>query len=237
MHLFYLHGFASSAGSSKAAFFAAKLREHGLALHTPDFNVPDFSTLTVTRMVDQVVAEIEALPPGPVVLIGSSLGAFVAVAVAGRLKSAPTGAAGAGSVTSASAPGGRQVDRLVLLAPALEFATRRDFQLGDRSLEEWERTGTTNVFHYGYGRVVPVHYALYVDACGYDCLNAALDLPIQVFMGRKDSVVDPAGVERWARRRPNVELHLLDDDHQLGASLEFMWREMHRFLALQTPNS
>src|SRR3990170_3172652 len=80
--IFYLHGFASSPRSSKAAFLGAKLHELGLELHTPDFNAPDFSTLTISRMVEQVGTAIDAGPAGPVTLIGSSLGAFVAVQTA-----------------------------------------------------------------------------------------------------------------------------------------------------------
>ena len=215
MHVFYLHGFASSAKSTKAAFLASKLREHGVALHTPDFNEPDFSTLTVTRMVGQVRSAIAALPPGRVVLIGSSLGAFVAVQTA-----------------VAQAASGAPIDRMVLLAPALDFSGNRTRDLGDRKLAEWEATGQLNVFHYGFGRVMPVHYELFADACGYDCLGAELPMPILVFQGRRDTAVDPAMVESWASPRPNVELHLLDDDHQLGASLDDMWQEMRRFLGL-----
>jgi pimeloyl-ACP methyl ester carboxylesterase len=215
MHVFYLHGFASSAKSTKAAFLASKLREHGVPLHAPDFNEPDFSTLTVSRMVGQVRSAIAALPPGRVVLIGSSLGAFVAVQTA-----------------VAQAASGAPIDQMVLLAPALDFSGNRTRDLGDRKLAEWEATGHLNVFHYGFGRVMPVHYELFADACGYDCLGADLPMPILVFQGRRDTAVDPAMVEAWARPRPNVELHLLDDDHQLGASLEHMWQEMRRFLEL-----
>jgi uncharacterized protein len=68
--IFYLHGFASSARSSKAAFFATRLRELGMELRTPDFNEPDFSTLTISRMIQQVIAEIDAQPGVPRVLIG-----------------------------------------------------------------------------------------------------------------------------------------------------------------------
>ena len=212
MHYFYLHGFASSARSSKAAFFAARLAAAGVELHTPDFNQPEFSTLTVTRMVDQVTNAIDALPPDRVALIGSSLGAFVAVQTALRR------------------PG--QVARMVLLAPALDFSGNRVRDLGDRGLEDWERTNRLEVFHYGYGRIIPVHYDLYTDANRYDCLTAQLAMPVQIFQGRRDTAVDAVAVEGWARGRPNVELHLLDDDHQLLASLDYIWTEAERFLQL-----
>lgn len=203
MHVFYIHGFASSARSSKAAFFASKLEPRGIPLHCPDLNEPDFSTLTITRMIDQVDRAVHALPEGPVALIGSSLGAFVAVQAAVRL------------------PG--RVDRLVLLAPALDFGGNRMRDLGDRGLDDWRRTNQLNVFHHGYGRMMPVHYELYADARRYDSMRVDLAMPIQVFQGRRDTAVDPDAVERWSRARPNVELHMLDDDHQLLASLEYIW--------------
>ena len=211
MRIFYLHGFASSARSSKATFFASKLRELGVELHTPDFNEPDFSTLTITRMVDQVGKVIESAPD-PVVLIGSSLGAFVAVQVALKY------------------PG--RVARMVLLAPALDFGGNRMRSLGDVGLDEWKRRNRLEIFHYGYGRMMPVHYELYEDARRHDCVGAALAMPIQVFQGRRDDAVDPDSVERWSLARPNVELHMLDDDHQLTASVGYVWEEMKRFLEL-----
>jgi uncharacterized protein len=212
MHVFYLHGFASSARSGKATFIGARLRELGIALHTPDFNEPDFSTLTITRMVRQVSAAIDELPADRVALIGSSLGAFVAVQVA------------------VARP--KVIDRLVLLAPALDFGGNRLRSLGSVGVEEWQRTNQLAVFHYAYGRMMNVHYELYADARRYDCVNAQLAMPIQVFQGMRDDAVDPVSVEQWSRARPNVELHILDDDHQLTASLEYMWREMSRFLEL-----
>jgi pimeloyl-ACP methyl ester carboxylesterase len=211
MHIFYLHGFASSADSTKARYFAARLGARGIPVQTPDLNHPDFSTLTITRMVNQVVAGVDALQDGhPVVLIGSSLGAFVAVQVALKRPD--------------------RVGRMILLAPALDFGGNRMRDLGDRGLDEWKATGQLNVFHYGYGRMAPVGYELYSDACGYDCINATLRMPIQIFQGRQDTAVDPASVERWARARESVELHLLDDDHQLARSLDDIWRSIDRLI-------
>ena len=48
--------------------------------------------------------------------------------------------------------------------------------------------------------------------------------------------VDPDVVERWSKARPNVELHMLDDDHQLTASVGLIWEEMKRFLRLKPEN-
>jgi hypothetical protein len=210
MRVMYLHGFASSSKSSKASSFAARLAPHGIALDAPDLNEPDFSTLTVTRMLGQVGERIRA-GTDSVALIGSSLGGFVAVQAALQH---PT-----------------RVTRLVLLAPALQFAANRMRELGVE-LEKWQASNRVDVFHYGYGRMMPVQYGLYEDALRYDSLTAKLSQPVQVFQGRRDDAVDPVAVEQWCRSRPNVELHLLDDDHQLLRSLDFIWRRMAKFLSL-----
>ena len=211
MRVLYLHGFASSAQSSKAKFFRDRLGALGIEVVTPDFNEPDFSTLTITRMLAQVGAELDKSSE-PVALIGSSLGAFVAVNAAAQERA--------------------RVDRMILLAPALDFGGNRMRDLGDRGLEEWQRTDMLQVFHYGYGRLVPVHYELYSDATKYDAFNATVEQPVLIFQGTRDTSVDPATVERWAAARSNVELHLLDDDHQLLSSLEVIWAGSARFLGV-----
>jgi hypothetical protein len=196
MHVFYLHGFASSALSKKAAFFASRLAPYGLALHCPDFNEPDFATLTVSRMIAQVAARLAALPPGPVALIGSSMGG------------------------------------LVLLAPAFEFAANRMRSLVGDHLDEWKASDQLEVFHYGFGKPMTVGYALYEDALQYDSDALESWQPTVVFQGSRDESVDPASVVQWSRCRPNVTLHLLDDDHQLIGSLDRIWEETARFLGL-----
>src|SRR5437899_7315826 len=78
--VFYLHGFASSPKSTKVGYFRERLREHGIEVHCPDFNRPDFSSLTMTRMLEQLGAELARIDgtrgdaDGPVALVGSSLG-------------------------------------------------------------------------------------------------------------------------------------------------------------------
>ncbi len=211
-HIFYLHGFASSAQSKKAAYFGERLRAHGLTLRTPDFNQPAFESLTMTRMLDQTAAAIERLEPGPIALIGSSLGAVVAIHTAGRM------------------PG--RISRLVLLAPALAFARDGHGFLAPDRVARWRASGSLEVFHFGYGGTRPLHYEFYEDSQRYDVMEVGLRQPVLIFQGMHDEAVDFRGVEQYAAVRPNVTLALLEDDHQLMASLSRIWDDMAPFLGL-----
>lgn len=210
-HVFYLHGFASGASSTKARWLAERLAPHGVQLLCPDFNLPDFSSLTVSRMIADVERWMATLDDGPVALIGSSLGALVAYHVA------------------AANP---RVDRLILLAPALDIAPSLRRGLGAAKVDDWQRSGSLEVFHYGYNEPRRVHYTLLEDAGRYDPFTTPLRIPVLAFQGRRDEAVSPEMVQRFAATRPNVELHLLNDDHQMIASLPFIWEHTARFLGL-----
>jgi pimeloyl-ACP methyl ester carboxylesterase len=212
MNVFYLHGFASSARSRKAAFLAERFASRGIALRCPDFNEPEFSSLTVTRMLDRLAREIANVDREPVVLIGSSLGAVVAIHTAARLA--------------------ERIDRLVLLAPAVMFPKDADRVLGADRVAEWRQSGTLDVLHHGDGVTRPLNYAFYEDGLRYDATTAIVTQPTRVFQGLRDEAVDHRIVEQWAAPRPNVHLTLLDDDHQLHASLPVIWSEMTAFLGV-----
>lgn len=223
----YLHGFASSARSSKAAFFANRLSAQGVRLVTPDFNEPDFENLTITRMIRQVRETLDGLPPGPAAVIGSSLGAFVAVHAAA--------AQDAWGLVA-------RIDRLVLLAPALDFGRTRLANIGDAGVARWKETDRLEVFHHAFGRTMPLRYALYEDAGRYDSFAVSLSLPTLILQGTRDEVVDPQVSVRWAAGRPNVRLQFVEDDHQLLSSLETIWMATFSFLrtdhgSVRTPAS
>ncbi|HEX5216802.1 MAG TPA: YqiA/YcfP family alpha/beta fold hydrolase [Vicinamibacterales bacterium] len=215
-HVLYLHGFASSPQSSKAARFERELAAHGIGCSCPDFNQPAFETLTVSRMLDQTRAAIAVAPPGAIGLIGSSLGAFVAV-------------------HAANDPAMRaRIARLILLAPALDFGGNRLRQLGDHGIEEWRRTGKLQVFHYAHNEPRDVGFALYEDAARYDAFVVEPAMPTLVFQGTRDASVSPDMVRQWCAGRPSIDLRLLDDEHQLTASMDGIWAESARFLGFSS---
>lgn len=218
MDVIYLHGFASSSNSTKAGYLAERLRGRGVTLRSPDFNQPDFRTLTVTRMLDQLEAEVGAgiagpmTPVSPVTLVGSSLGGTLAVLAAERMAA--------------------RVDRMVLLAPAVVFAKAGHRLLPPERIEEWRRHGAIPFFHYAYGEERLLNYTFFEDTLHYDAFGATFSQPTLIFQGLRDASVDARTVELFARARPNVTLSLLDDDHQLVASLPRIWNEMEAFLGL-----
>jgi len=203
--LVYLHGFASGPGSTKAQYFRARLAALGVPLEIPDL-APDFTHLTVSGML-AVVESI--LARGPAILLGSSLGGYLAALAATRHPAAVRG--------------------LVLFAPAFGFAERWETRIGKKALDRWRAARTAPVYHYGFGHEVPLDIELLDDARRYPDEPDA-DVPTLVFAGRKDDTVPLAAIERFGALRPRRELVVLDAGHEMTEVLEPMWERILPFL-------
>ena len=212
--IYYLHGFASSAKSTKALYLAERLRQHGLTPHCPDFNEPDFATLTLTRMLDRLDREMTAAAgQEPATLIGSSLGGTLAILAAASF--------------------GARIDRLVLLAPAVMLARDGHHLLPPERIAEWQRLGRMPFFHYGDNAERMLNFTFYEDSFRYNPFDATFSQPAMVFQGMHDASVDPRAVEAFARTRPNVTVSLLEDEHQLTKSLPRIWEGIAAFLEIE----
>jgi pimeloyl-ACP methyl ester carboxylesterase len=204
--LAYLHGFASSPGSTKASFLRARLEDLGLALAVPEL-APDFRRMTITSELAVVEPLLE---DGPTILLGSSLGGYLAALLAERH---PDRVAG-----------------LVLFAPAFGFAARWERRLGSDALQRWRRGGTIDVYHYGTQREEPLSIALLDDARTHP-EEPDPPCPALIFAGRRDDAVPLDAVERFAHARAGRELVVLDAGHELTEVLEPIWQLTHGFLA------
>ena len=75
MRILYLHGFASGPTSQKARFFRDRFAEKGITLEIPELDGGDFEHLTIGRQL-LIIENLAA--GGPVSLIGSSMGGYLA---------------------------------------------------------------------------------------------------------------------------------------------------------------
>jgi hypothetical protein len=206
MRVLYLHGFASGPTSSKGRFFREKFGALGVEVETPDLEAGDFAGLTLTRQLEAIDQCVQARRFE--VLIGSSLGGYLAALYAARHP-------------------GRF--RLVLLAPGFGFAQRWPERLGAKAVREWRKRGWLEVYHYGRKQSCRIGYQLLEDGSKYEIHPDVRD-PTLILHGVRDEVVPLAWSEEFAAGRPHVRLVRLESDHQLLDALDRMWEEVEAFL-------
>jgi uncharacterized protein len=209
MRIVYLHGFASSPQSGKARFFAEKFGALGVPFTAPQLDEGNFEGPTISGQLGVVEREVRG---EPVVLMGSSLGGYLAALYAARHQ---------------------EIEKLVLLAPAYQFPTRWRARYSAEELELWRRRGTIPFFHYGFKEERGLGFQMVEDARKYED-EPAFRQPALVLHGLKDDVVPAALSKAFAERHPNVTLRLLDSGHELTDVLEDLWMETATFLEFQS---
>ena len=203
--ILYLHGFASGPSSSKARFFRECLKAAGAGVEVPDLAEDDFEHLTITGQLRVIERTARG---GPVSLIGSSMGGYLAALYAARHP---------------------EVARAVLLAPAFGFARRWAERLGAPAVDEWRRTRTIEVFHYGDNRPRALDYGLLEDGARYEDYPE-FEQPALIFHGAKDDVVPARYSEEFTAARANVHLEILDSGHELLDVLDYMAPKVTAYL-------
>ena len=199
----YFHGFASSPGSAKITALRPLLAPHGIELNTPDLNVPSFEKLDWDAIVAYAAAMAHATPPRA--LVGSSLGALVALAVAARLWT-----------------GRIACPPLVLIAPALGAA--------DRWKEKLPPGDPITVFNYARAADAPIHRRFFEQMNEVRVDEQPPPARVTVVMGRLDETVPFDLVEkRWkeweasGRLAPGSKfIELAEGDHGLVPHAEII---------------
>jgi pimeloyl-ACP methyl ester carboxylesterase len=203
--ILYLHGFASGPQSSKARYFRQLLEAAGAQVAVPDLADGDFERLTITGQLAVIGRAADA---GPVSLIGSSLGGYLA------------------SLYAARHP---EVRRVVLMAPAFGFAQRWPERLGPAEVAAWRRAGTIDVFHYAENRHRKLGYQILADGERYEAYPDFAQ-PALIFHGSHDDAVPVRYSEDFAAAHPNATLEVLDAGHDLLNVLDYMAPKITRFL-------
>jgi len=200
----YLHGFASSPNSGKAQFFRRKFAAAGVPMEIPQLDEGNFEGLTISGQLKVIE---RAVGGKPAILMGSSLGGYLAALYAARHPA---------------------IERLVLLAPAFQFPRRWRERY---SAEDWKRDGFMPVFHYGDGRERRLGYQFVEDSARYED-EPLFSQPALILHGVHDPVVPAAISSAYAGLHSNVKLVLMESGHELTDVLDPMWTQIAGFLSV-----
>ncbi|MCP3393807.1 alpha/beta hydrolase [Bradyrhizobium sp. CCGB12] len=211
--LVWLGGFKSDMQGGKALALDAWASEHGRAVVRFDYSGHgesggDFADGTIGRWLEESVAVFERFCEGPQVLIGSSMGGWMALLLAREIKKRTSTASLAG---------------LVLIAPAPDFTEELMWKNFPPAVkQEIETKGMwLRPSDYGDGSPYPITRNLIEEGRNHLVLGSAIDLgcPVRILQGAKDPDVPWQHAFALTHRLPadDVVLTMIQDgDHRLS---------------------
>lgn len=203
----YVHGFRSDCSGAKATALAEYARVRGRSWVRFDLSGHGrsggaFFDQRLSTWFGDVTAVAARFAPRPLVLVGSSLGGWLAVLVAAR----------------SALP----VRGLVLLAPAFNFLQRCQMLLPAPVSAQWQRDGELTLAdpYGGPGATYRLAYGLIEEAAAFDVLSTAVTLacPVIIIHGAADALVPVAVSEAFMMQvvAPHKELVIVPaGDHRL----------------------
>jgi pimeloyl-ACP methyl ester carboxylesterase len=211
--LFWLSGFNSDMQGTKALALDAWAAEHGRGCVRFDYSGHGvsggaFIDGTIGRWLEESTAVFDRFCEGPQVVIGSSMGGWMALLLAREI-------ARRGEKSSASLAG------LVLIAPAADFTEElmwKGFSPGVR--EEIETKGVW-LRPSQYGEPYPITRALIEEGRNHLLLGRAIEVgcPVRILQGAQDPDVPWKHAFALAHRLPSDDVVLTmiqDGDHRLS---------------------
>jgi pimeloyl-ACP methyl ester carboxylesterase len=212
--LFWLGGFNSDMRGTKALALDAWAAEHGRACVRFDYSGHGesggaFIDGTIGRWLEESVAVFEQFCRGPQVVIGSSMGGWMALLLARAI--AQREAVGA------------KLAGLVLIAPAPDFTEQLMWNgFSDEIREEIRTRGVwMRPSEYGDGSPYPITRALIEEGRNHLLLGSAIEVgcPVRILQGAQDPDVPWQHAFALAHRLPaeDVVLTMIQDgDHRLS---------------------
>jgi pimeloyl-ACP methyl ester carboxylesterase len=212
--LFWLGGFKSDMGGTKALALDAWAAQHGRACVRFDYSGHgesggSFVDGTIGRWLEESVAIFRQFCHGPQVVIGSSMGGWMALLLAREIAKDPGG--------NASLAG------LVLIAPAPDFT--EELMWKGFSPEVRAEIETKGVWlrpsPYGDGAPYPITRTLIEEGRNHLLLGGSIDVgcPVRILQGAQDPDVPWKHAFALAHRLPadDVVLTVIQDgDHRLS---------------------
>ncbi|MCK1736340.1 alpha/beta hydrolase [Bradyrhizobium sp. 138] len=219
--LVWLGGFKSDMQGGKAVALDGWAGEHGRAMVRFDYSGHgesggDFADGTIGRWLQESVAVFERFCEGPQVLIGSSMGGWMALLLAREIKKRQENQR-ENQQAKASLAG------LVLIAPAPDFTEELMWKNFSPAVKrEIETKGVSmRPSDYGDGSPYPITRNLIEEGRNHLVLGSAIDLgcPVRILQGAQDPDVPWQHAFALTHRLPadDVVLTMIQDgDHRLS---------------------
>jgi predicted esterase YcpF (UPF0227 family) len=205
--ILYLHGFASGPSSAKATLMKSWAEGSGVTMAVPDLNGSGFRTLTVASQL-RIARDALATLPRPVVVVGSSLGGYLAA----LLVEARAG-----------------VDGALMMCPAFDFARRLGRVLGEEALAQWKQRGVMSIYHHSEKEERDVGFEIIEEAPRHTAMPR-MTVPATIVHGTEDAEVPVELSRLYARDNPGLKLVEVEDDHTLMMNLPRVVEETHALL-------
>jgi pimeloyl-ACP methyl ester carboxylesterase len=210
--LFWLGGFNSDMKGTKALALDAWAAEHGRACVRFDYSGHGesggaFIDGTIGRWLEESLAVFERFCSGPQVLIGSSMGGWMALLLAREI---------------ARRPGSRaSLAGLVLIAPAPDFTEQLMWNGFSPEVKREIETKGVWLRPSQYGEPYPITRTLIEEGRNHLLLGSAIDAgcPVRILQGAQDPDVPWQHAFALAHRLPSDDVVLTmiqDGDHRLS---------------------
>ena len=210
--LFWLGGFNSDMKGTKALALDDWAAEHGRACVRFDYSGHGesggaFADGTIGRWLEESVAVFEQFCRGPQVVIGSSMGGWMALLLARAVASRPE--------SRASLAG------MVLIAPAPDFTEQLMWNGFPPEVKQEIETKGVWLRPSQYGEPYPITRALIEEGRNHLLLGSAIEVgcPVRILQGAQDPDVPWQHAFALAHRLPAADVVLTmiqDGDHRLS---------------------
>lgn len=223
--LFWLGGFHSDMKGTKALALEGWAAEHGRACVRFDYSGHGesggaFVDGTIGRWLEESVAVFTQFCRGPQIVVGSSMGGWMALLLARALANAPQGSSLPPQGASRP-PQGPSLAGLVLIAPAPDFTEELMWRGFSPAIRREIETKGVWMRPSDYGDPYPITRALIEDGRNHLVLGSAINVgcPVRILQGARDPDVPWQHAFALAHRLPadDVVLTMIQDgDHRLS---------------------
>lgn len=223
----YIHGFRSSVAHRKSRFFLDHALQKGHSW--ANFDLPChgrseglFQEFRLSDALEAVLAVLEELRDVPVLMVGSSMGAWLAMLAAQKL--------------ARSTRAKNVITGALLIAPAFDFFKHYFQNRPPEELVDWQRKRVRRFVDPYDNRPYDLDYRVLRDAQKFTLLEspAQWEFPVRIYHGTQDEVAPVAHSRKFRElaKKSDVRLYEVDGgDHSLDAYLPRVAAAVDRMFA------